>query len=315
VVDVLLENIHIHDQFAAITSEVESAANGFDSKQLSQMNKTGSILSWFSIEYYLGIGSWAWISALTRAIHIIGYQIRCATGGAQDLAPAFSLAYFRWTRTINLLSTFKFSLEMHALRGFVSLDLRAIYFAERFIVWFANIKVFLFSHHFDRVPASTPGAAPALTPSITTLKSGLTIITEPSALTSTVSLTYPSAGSSNELPSESGAAIANRYLAFKSGKELSTALITRSIEDVGATMFASAGRRGATVGYTALKENAAWISPLLAVQSGFEKWDVRDAVKLAGKEVEEAKANAQVSSMKMNNSRAFSEECEYWSGL
>lgn len=60
-------------------------------------------------------------------------------------------------------------------------------------------------------------------------------------------------------------------------------------------MFASAGRRGATVGYTALKENAAWIAPLLAVSSGFEKWDVRDAVKLAGKEVDEAKANAQVS--------------------
>lgn len=63
-------------------------------------------------------------------------------------------------------------------------------------------------------------------------------------------------------------------------------------------MFASAGRRGATVGYTALKENAAWISPLLAVSSGFEKWDVRDAVNLAGKEIDEAKANAQVSVIK-----------------
>ena len=79
---------------------------------------------------------------------------------------------------------------------------------------------------------------------------------------------------------------------------MSSALITRSIEDVGATMFASAGRRGATMGFTALKENAAWISPLLAVQSGFEKWDVRDALKLAGVEVAEAKANAQVSILK-----------------
>jgi hypothetical protein len=60
-------------------------------------------------------------------------------------------------------------------------------------------------------------------------------------------------------------------------------------------MFASAGRRGATVGYTALRENAAWISPLLATTCAFEKWDVRDAVDLAGKEVDEAKANAQVS--------------------
>lgn len=68
-----------------------------------------------------------------------------------------------------------------------------------------------------------------------------------------MSLTYPSAGSSNELPSEGGAAIANRYLAFKAGKELSAALVTRNIEDAGADMFASAGRRGATVGYTGLR--------------------------------------------------------------
>ena len=33
---------------------------------------------------------------------------------------------------------------------------------------------------------------------------------------------------------------------------------------------------------------------MLAVGCGFEKWDVRDAVQMAGKEVEEAKANVQV---------------------
>ena len=145
------------------------------------------------------------------------------------------------------------------------------------------------------LPTSTPSTSPTLTPSITTLKTGLTIVTEPSSLTSTVSLTYPSAGSSSELPTEAGAALANRHLAFKSGKELSAALITRSIEDCGATMFASAGRRGATVGYTAMRESAGWLAPLLSVGSGFEKWDVRNAVGLAGKEVDEAKANAQVS--------------------
>jgi predicted Zn-dependent peptidase len=43
-----------------------------------------------------------------------------------------------------------------------------------------------------------------------------------------------------------------------------------------------------------LRENAAWISPLLAVQCSFEKWDVRDAIASANKESEEAKSNAQV---------------------
>ncbi|KAL7516663.1 hypothetical protein ACHAWX_001651 [Stephanocyclus meneghinianus] len=147
---------------------------------------------------------------------------------------------------------------------------------------------------FPGLPATNPSSSPSLTPSITTLPTGLTIVTEPSSLTSTVSLTFPSAGSSNELPSESGAALANRYLSFKSGKDLSTAIITRSLEDVGAALFSHAGRRGATVGYTALRENAAWVAPLLAVGCGFEKWDVRDAVQMAGKEVEEAKANVQV---------------------
>lgn len=63
---------------------------------------------------------------------------------------------------------------------------------------------------------------------------------------------------------------------------------------MGASLFSLAGRRGATVGYTAMRENAAWVAPLLAVSSGFEKWDVRDAVDMAEKEVAEAKSNAQV---------------------
>lgn len=48
------------------------------------------------------------------------------------------------------------------------------------------------------------------------------------------------------------------------------------------------------MGYTAMRENAAWVAPLLAISSGFEKWDVRDAVDMVEKEVAEAKSNAQV---------------------
>jgi predicted Zn-dependent peptidase len=114
-------------------------------------------------------------------------------------------------------------------------------------------------------------------------------------LTSTVSLTFPNAGSSSEGPSEAGASIANRYLAFKSGSGLSSALIVRNIEDVGATPFSSAGRRGATVGFTAARENAAFIAPLLATECSFEKWDVKEAQQMAEMEAAEAVSNAQVS--------------------
>ena len=131
--------------------------------------------------------------------------------------------------------------------------------------------------------------------SVTTLPSGLTVVTENASLTSTVSLTFPNGGSSSEGPSEAGAAIASRYLAFKSGSGLSSALIVRNIEDVGATPFSSAGRRGATVGFTAAKENAAFIAPLLATQCTFEKWDVKEAQQLAAADVAEATSNAQVS--------------------
>ena len=131
--------------------------------------------------------------------------------------------------------------------------------------------------------------------SVTTLPSGLTVVTENASLTSTVSLTFPNAGSSSEESSEAGAAIASRYLSFKSGSGLSSALIVRNIEDVGATPFSSAGRRGATVGFTAARENAAFIAPLLATQCSFEKWDVKEAQQLAATEAAEATSNAQVS--------------------
>ena len=130
---------------------------------------------------------------------------------------------------------------------------------------------------------------------MTTLPSGLTVVTEDASLTTTVALTYPNAGSSNEGPAEAGAALANRYLSFKSGSGLSSALILRNLEDAGASVFSSAGRRGATVGYTAARENAAFVAPLLVTECSFEKWDVKEAQELAGVEAAEATSNAQVS--------------------
>lgn len=151
------------------------------------------------------------------------------------------------------------------------------------------------SSNLFSLPSTSPGEKKGSVTSVTTLPSGLTVVTENASLTSTVSLTFPNAGSSSEASSEAGAAIASRYLSFRSGSGLSSALIVRNIEDVGATPFSSAGRRGATVGFTAAKENAAFIAPLLATQCSFEKWDVKEAQSLAAAEVAEATSNAQVS--------------------
>ena len=133
---------------------------------------------------------------------------------------------------------------------------------------------------------------------MTTLASGLTVVTEDASLVSTVSLTFPNAGSSSEHTSEAGAALANRYLSFKSGSGLSSALIVRNLEDVGATLFSGAGRRGATLGYTAAKENATFVAPLLATatECSFEKWDVKEAQGLAADESSKFASKPQVRS-------------------
>lgn len=145
-----------------------------------------------------------------------------------------------------------------------------------------------------RVPFTSPAPKKGSISSVTTLPSGLTVVTENASLSSTIALTYPNAGSSNEGPTEAGAALANRYLSFKSGSGLSSALIIRNLEDVGATLFASAGRRGATLGFTAAREHATFVAPLLSTISSFEKWDVKEAQSFAAAEVEEASSNAQV---------------------
>ncbi|KAL7535876.1 hypothetical protein ACHAXR_010491 [Thalassiosira sp. AJA248-18] len=157
-----------------------------------------------------------------------------------------------------------------------------------------GFSVLTATEEFPGLPATSPAPKKGSSSSVTTLPSGLTIVTENASLTTTVALTYPNAGSSNEGPAEAGAAIANRYLSFKSGSGLSSALILRSLEDVGASVFSSAGRRGATVGFTALRENAAFVAPLLVTECSFEKWDVKEAQGLAGVEAADATSNAQV---------------------
>ena len=147
---------------------------------------------------------------------------------------------------------------------------------------------------YCRLPSVIPEPAKASSASVTTLSSGLTVVTEDACTTSTVTMTYPKAGSGSEMLGEHGAALINKCLAFNSGSGLSTVLIHRSIENEGAAPFATADRNGATLGYTVEPDNALSLVPLLATDCTMEKWDVRDAKKLASYQVDEANKSAQV---------------------
>lgn len=144
------------------------------------------------------------------------------------------------------------------------------------------------------LPSLSPQAAKASKASVSTLPSGLIVVTEDACTTSTVTMTYPKAGSGSEMLGEEGAALINKCLAFNSGSGLSTILINRSIENEGATPFASADRSGATLGYTVEPENAIGLVPLLALDCTFEKWDVRDAKALAGYQTSEANKSVEI---------------------
>jgi predicted Zn-dependent peptidase len=120
------------------------------------------------------------------------------------------------------------------------------------------------------------------------------VVTEDACTTSTVTMTYPKAGSGSEMIGETGAALVNKCLAFNSGSGLSTILINRTIENEGATPFATADRSGATLGYTVEPENAIGLVPLLALDCTFEKWDVRDAKALAGYQISEANKSVEI---------------------
>jgi len=144
------------------------------------------------------------------------------------------------------------------------------------------------SEEFPGLPATSPEPAKASKSSVSTLPSGLIVVTEDACSTSTVTMTYPKAGSSSESLEGQGAALINKCLAFNSGSGLSTALINRTIENEGAMPFATADRTSATLGYTVEPEKALGLVPLLALDCTFEKWDVRDAIKLAKYQVGEA---------------------------
>lgn len=148
--------------------------------------------------------------------------------------------------------------------------------------------------YFTRLPSTTPQPSKASNASVTTLASGLVVVTEDAATTSTVTITYPKAGSGSEELGEQGAALINKCLAFNSGSGLSTIMINRTIENEGAMPFASADRTSAVLGYTVEPDNAVGLVPLLATDCTFEKWDVRDAKTLAAYQIGEANKSAQV---------------------
>jgi predicted Zn-dependent peptidase len=145
-----------------------------------------------------------------------------------------------------------------------------------------------------RLPKVSPEPARASQASVSTLPSGLVVVTEDACSTSTVTMTYPKAGSASESIDEAGAALINKCMAFQSGSGLSTTLVNRTIENEGAMPFAKADRTGATLGYTVEPDNALGLVPLLALDCTYEKWDIRDAKKLAKFQVDEANKSVEV---------------------
>lgn len=120
------------------------------------------------------------------------------------------------------------------------------------------------------------------------------IVTEDASSNSTVTLTFPKAGSASEQLDEQGAALTNKCLNFMSGSGLSTRLIQRTIEDQGGLPFSTVDRLNATMGFTVVPEKAMSLIPLLATDCSFEKWDVRDAKAIASKESKIASESSQV---------------------
>jgi predicted Zn-dependent peptidase len=150
------------------------------------------------------------------------------------------------------------------------------------------------SEEFPGLPLLSPEPAKASKASVSTLPNGLVVVTEDACSTSTVTMTYPKAGSASESLDEQGAALVNKCMAFRSGSGLSTALVNRTIENEGAIPFAKADRTSATLGYTVEPDTALVLVPLLALDCSMEKWDVRDAKKLAKFQIQEANKSVEV---------------------
>lgn len=119
------------------------------------------------------------------------------------------------------------------------------------------------------------------------------MVTENASMSSSVSLTFPYAGSQHESPSEAGASLANKYTSFKSGSGLSTLVIIRNLENDGASPYSFADRFGAGVGFVCGRDKVDRIVPLLATRCSYEKWDLRDCKGMAGDIVDAAMTNAQ----------------------
>lgn len=158
------------------------------------------------------------------------------------------------------------------------------------MLWF----LFLLSLYYCSVPSGTPTPAKASKASVSSLPNGLTIVTEDAASTSTVSLTFPGAGSASETLGEQGAALLNKCMAWKAGSGVSSLVMLRILEDNGAKPFSSVGRTSATLGYTASPDSAPQLVSLLATNCDYEKWDLKDAKKAASVLVDDASMNTQV---------------------
>lgn len=119
-------------------------------------------------------------------------------------------------------------------------------------------------------------------------------MTENAASSSTVTMTFPGAGSGSEAVDEAGAALINKCMMYKTGSGLSSAVILRNIDSDGGMTFTAVDRTSATIGFTIAPEKASRLIPLLATQCAFEKWDVREAKMTAKIEAEVAAASPQV---------------------
>jgi len=147
---------------------------------------------------------------------------------------------------------------------------------------------------FPGIPETFSEASNASSVSVTTLENGVIVATEDSMSSSTVTLTHPLAGSSNELPGEEGASFLNECLNFRSGSGISSLMKMRSVEDQGGAPISFGSRFGSTLGYSASPDKTDFCLPLLATQCSFENWDVKDARALAATKSVEANESAQV---------------------
>jgi predicted Zn-dependent peptidase len=109
-----------------------------------------------------------------------------------------------------------------------------------------------------------------------------------------VSVTFPNAGSQNELLSEVGASLANKNMSFKSGSGLSSLVILRNLENDGAVPWSFFGRYESGLGFTCAPDKAERLIPLIATKCSYEKWDVRDAINLSNDIIDEAMSNTQI---------------------